>query len=77
MTQRARFILDNYEQTPQAADALALMTESYRRLGQETLAEDTRKVLALNYPEHPYLNGAWPAAQSRWKTLIPFFGTRS
>ena len=73
---RARYILDNYEQTPQAGDALALMCESYRRLGQETLSEDTRKVLALNYPEHPYLTGAWPAQQSKWKTLIPFFGTR-
>jgi outer membrane protein assembly factor BamD len=76
VTARTRFILDNYEQTPQTADALALMCESYHRLGQETLAQDTRKVLALNYPEHPYLAGAWPAQQSRWKTLIPFFGTR-
>ena len=73
---RARYILDNYEQTPQAADALALMCESYARLGQDTLSQDTRKVLALNYPEHPYLSGAWPAAQSRWRTLIPFFGSR-
>jgi outer membrane protein assembly factor BamD len=76
VTARSRFILDNYEQTPQAADALALMAESYHRLGQETLAEDTRKVLTLNYPEHPYLTGAWPAQQSKWKTLIPFFGTQ-
>ena len=76
VTARARFILDNYEQTPQAGDALAFMTESYQRLGQETLAQDTRKVLALNYPEHPYLSGAWPAAGSKWKTLIPFFGSR-
>ena len=75
VTARARYILDNYEQTPQAADALALMCESYHRLGQESLSQDTRKVLALNYPEHPYLTGAWPAQQSRWKTLIPFFGT--
>ena len=73
---RARYILDNYEQTPQAGDALALMSESYHRLGQDTLSQDTRKVLALNYPEHPYLTGAWPAQQSRWKTLIPFFGSR-
>lgn len=71
---RCRYILDNYEQTPQSADALALMAESYNRLGQEQLSVDARKVLELNYPEHPYLAGAWPASRSIWRRLIPFFG---
>jgi outer membrane protein assembly factor BamD len=71
---RAKFILENYQQTPQTGDALAILTESYKRLGQDKLSEDSLRVLKLNFPDHPYLNGAWPAKRSRWRQLIPFMG---
>jgi outer membrane protein assembly factor BamD len=73
---RAQNILENYQETPQAAEALAIMAESYNRLGQEKLAQDTRRVLEINYPEHPYLTGAWPASRNRFWQLLPFIGEK-
>jgi len=69
---RAKYIIENYQETPQSADALAILAESYRMLGEEKLSTDTRRVLELNYPDHPYLNGDWPAKVSFWRQLLPF-----
>lgn len=74
---RAKYLLESYPQSPQGGDALAIMAESYARLGEAQLAEDTRKVLRLNYPQHPYLSGGWPARRSLWKQLIPFMGEQA
>jgi outer membrane protein assembly factor BamD len=71
---RAKYIVENYQQTPQAGDALAIMAESYKQLGQDKLAEDTIRVLQLNYPEHPYFDGDWPSSPSKWWQLIPIWG---
>ena len=71
---RAKYIIENYQQTPQASEALAIMAESYKRLGQQKLAEDTIRVLQLNYPDHPYRQGDWPARGNKWWQLIPGFG---
>jgi outer membrane protein assembly factor BamD len=54
------------------ADALAVMSEAYVRLGRQTLATDARRVLELNYPQHPYLKGEWPSERSWWRKLTPF-----
>jgi outer membrane protein assembly factor BamD len=69
---RAKFLLETYPQTPQTGDALAIMTESYRQLGQEKLADDALAVLRLNFPDHPYLDGGWPAKPALWRQLVPF-----
>jgi outer membrane protein assembly factor BamD len=71
---RAEFILENYPQTEYIGDALAVMAESYRQLGQTTLEADTRRVLELNHPNHAYFEGGWPRQQAKWKQLIPFMG---
>ncbi len=68
---RARTIVENYPQTPQAGEALAVMVNSYRKLGQDKLAEDAERVLKLNYPDHPALAGKWPHYRSNWWKLIP------
>jgi outer membrane protein assembly factor BamD len=73
---RAKYIIENYQETPQTGDALALMAESYHRLGQQALAEETLRVLKLNYPEHPYLDGGWPSKRNIWWQLVPFVGER-
>ncbi|KFN51249.1 outer membrane protein assembly factor BamD [Arenimonas composti] len=58
---RGKYILQAYPQSAHEGDALALMERAYRGLGEEQLAADTRRVLELNYPEHPALNDAgWP-----------------
>lgn len=70
--QRAKFVLETYQESPQSGDALALLAESYARLGQTKLSEDAARVLKQNYPEHPYFEGNWPAKQSFLKQLNPF-----
>lgn len=69
---RARFVIENYPQAPQNADALAILALSYERLGEKQLAEDTRKVLERNFPNHPYLSGGWPQEKSLWRRIVPF-----
>ena len=52
VTNRAKYIIENYQGTRAIPDALALMTESYRKLGMAELANDAFRVLELNHPEH-------------------------
>ncbi len=69
---RGKNIIEEYPQSVYDADALAVMSEAYVRLGRETLASDARRVLELNYPAHPYLKGEWPSERSWWRKLTPF-----
>ncbi len=69
---RSKYIVENYQRTPQAADALAIMVESYKSLGQDKIASETERVLKLNYPDHPYFKGGWPPGPARWKRVVPF-----
>ncbi len=50
---RAKYIIENYQGSRAIPDALALMIESYRKLGMPDLANDAYRVLELNYPKHP------------------------
>ena len=68
---RGQYVIEQYPQSEHVPDALAVMAESYTRLGQEQLAADARRVLELNHPDHPYLSGDWPQKRSLWKRLIP------
>ncbi len=69
---RAKAIIENYDRAPQSGDALAIMMQSYRNLGQEALAADTERVLKANSPQHPALDGGkWPDWRSNWWRLIP------
>ena len=52
---RCKYVVENYQRTPSVADALAIMVQGYEKLGMTDLARDTRKVLELNHPEHPFL----------------------
>jgi len=49
---RAKYIVENYQGTRSIPDALALMTDSYRKLGMHDLANDAFRVLELNHPKH-------------------------
>lgn len=55
---RATFIVENYDRTPSLADALVLMTKSYRELGLSDLAVSAEKTLAFNFPQHEALNAS-------------------
>jgi outer membrane protein assembly factor BamD len=72
---RAQYVIEHYQQSPQSADALAILTRAYIGLDRKALADQTRQVLALNYPDHPYLTDPdWPHRQSIWRRMIPFSG---
>ena len=72
---RAQYVIEHYQQAPQTGDALAILTRSYIGLERPQLAEQTRKVLALNYPDHPYLTDEkWPHAPSTLRKMVPFSG---
>lgn len=45
---RAEYVVQNYQRTPAMRDALDLMIAAYSELGMDELANDARRVLALN-----------------------------
>ena len=69
---RSKDILEKYQRTPAAGDALAIMTVSYKSLGQEKLAGDSERVLKINNPDHTYFNGRFPKYPHWWWRMIPF-----
>lgn len=72
---RSQYVIEHYQQAPQTGDALAILTRSYLALDRKDLASQTREVLALNYPNHPYLTDPkWPHAPSTLRKMIPFSG---
>ncbi len=72
---RSQYVIEHYQQAPQAGDALAILTRSYLALDQKAQADQARQVLALNYPEHPYLTDAkWPHPPSTLRKMVPFSG---
>lgn len=53
---RSRYVVENFQGTPQVADALSLMVECYMRLGLDDLADTSLALLRDNYPEHETLD---------------------
>ncbi len=68
---RAKYVVENYQEAPQSGDALAIMTEAYELLEFPELSEDAYRVLRLNYPEHPYITGRYEK-ESLLRRLWPF-----
>ncbi|MDE2086205.1 MAG: outer membrane protein assembly factor BamD [Xanthomonadaceae bacterium] len=70
---RAQYVIEHYQQAPQAGDALAILTRCYLALKENKLAAQTRQVLELNYPHHPYLKDPkWPHEVAKWRKAVPF-----
>ncbi|WP_166209540.1 outer membrane protein assembly factor BamD [Cognatiluteimonas telluris] len=69
---RAKYLLETYPQTASQNDAVAVLAEAYTRMGNTTLAADAKRVLQLNDPSHPWLQGDWPNYPSKLRTLNPF-----
>ena len=75
---RAKGLLETYPQSAYQNDALAALAESYTRLGNQALADDARRVLEKNDPNHPWLHGRdWPDHPSKLRGLNPFAGEKS
>jgi outer membrane protein assembly factor BamD len=74
---RAKYILETLPQSEYQYDAVALLGEAYTRLGNKTLADDARRVLQMNDPQHPWLAGKWPDFPTSIRKLNPFAGEKS
>lgn len=72
---RAKFVLESFQDTPAVGNALALMVESYQKLDEPELAEQSKAMLATNFPSHSYLqNGELELKQDllSWSDIWPF-----
>lgn len=49
---RGQYVVENFQGTPAVADGVAVMVESYLRLGLDDLADTSLALLNENYPEH-------------------------
>jgi len=74
---RGRYLLETYPQSEYQNDAVAVLAEAYTRLGNQTLANDARRVLQQNEPQHPWLTGDWPDYPWALRKLNPFAGEKS
>ncbi len=52
---RSKIVLALYTNLPEAEDALGILFLSYQNMQLTDLAEDTQRVLSLNYPQSAYL----------------------
>jgi outer membrane protein assembly factor BamD len=60
---RAQQTLQEFQQAPAAEEALAIMVQSYDRLGLEQLRDDANRVLRKNFPNSNFI-ASLPAATS-------------
>ena len=75
---RAKGLLETYPQSAYQDDAVAALAECYTRLGNQALADDAKRVLEQNDPNHPWLHGRhWPDYPSKLRGLNPFAGEKS
>ena len=63
---RAQQALAEYSQSPSVEEALAIMVQSYDKLGLVSLRDDAERVLRKNFPHSTYLAGAAPANDKPW-----------
>lgn len=54
-SQRAMGVIQNFQGTPAAEDALGVLAEAYQELELEDLREDVLRVIRENFPDHPAL----------------------
>ena len=50
---RARYVVENFQQAPAMPEALVLLAKTYKILELDELAADAVRVLETNYPNHP------------------------
>lgn len=48
---RAKFAMESFDGSPGVSQSLVIMITAYEKLGMRDLADDTRRVLEVNFPE--------------------------
>jgi outer membrane protein assembly factor BamD len=59
---RAKYVVENYQRTPAAQEALQVLIRAYSKMGMDDLANDTKRVLELNRPAQQTPAAATPSA---------------
>ncbi|BAN68427.1 outer membrane protein assembly factor BamD [endosymbiont of unidentified scaly snail isolate Monju] len=73
--ERGNYVIENYQRTPAVKDALEVMIEAYTRLGLNDLANDTRRVLALNLKSGAIIPDPRELEEKSWsRKLWDYFG---
>ena len=68
---RARYLIETFPGSPEAGNALVIMHDAYTALEMPELADDAARVLAHNYPEHPFVTGQ-DQDTGFWSRMWPF-----
>lgn len=63
---RAQQAITDFPQSPASEEALHILTVCYDRLGLDKLRDDTRRVLAQNFPQSRYLTGELTVDDTPW-----------
>jgi len=63
---RAKFVLKNYPQSVHQEEALVITVSAYSKLGILDLAEDTKRVLDLNFPDTQFHKQKQTKGESAW-----------
>ncbi len=50
---RARYVIENYQRTPAAKDAITVLVQAYKNMELNGLADDAQRVLDLNTGDNP------------------------
>jgi len=57
---RAQYVIERYQRTSAVEDALELLIDAYKRLGEDQLAADAQRVLAMNRAAGRFVQDAKP-----------------
>jgi len=60
---RCKYVIEHYQRTSAVEDALKILIEAYRQLGEDKLAADAERVLTLNRQAGRLLNDELPPGQ--------------
>ena len=52
---RTKYVIENYQRTPSVEDALGIQSTIYSKIGMPELANDSLRVLKLNFPDSRYI----------------------
>ena len=73
--QRASYVIENYQRTPAVKGALEVMIDAYTRLGMPKLADDAKRVLALNEQSGALIPDPLDLQEKSWgRELWDYFG---
>ena len=63
---RAKFVLENYPESVHQEEALVIKISAYKNLGIDDLAQDTKRILDMNYPDSRFNKSKKITDEKKW-----------